>query len=133
VAENRAETVRSALDAYNSGDLETLGSFLADDILWHVGGDHPLSGDYQGRDSVLAYCARTLELTNGTLRGEPVEILVGDHHAGIFNRIRGERDGRTLDVVLAQAVTFDTNGRWTEYWALADQQDDVDAFWTDPL
>jgi hypothetical protein len=46
-------------------------------------------------------------------------------------RITGERDDRKLDVVLAQALSFDENGRWTEYWALADEQDKVDAFWAD--
>lgn len=123
--------MREALEAYDRGDFEALGSFLADDIVWHVGGHHPLSGDYRGRDAVLAYCARAFQLTGGTLRGEPMEILVGDRHAGIFNRITGERAGRRLDAELAQAVRFDDEGRWVEYWALADGQDSVDAFWAD--
>jgi ketosteroid isomerase-like protein len=121
--------VREALSAYDRGDFDTLRSFLADDIVWHVGGNHPLSGDYRGRDAVVDYCARALGLTDGTLKGEPLEILVDDRHAGVFNHVTGERNGRRLDAVLAQAITFDDQGRWTEYWALADEQDEVDAFW----
>jgi uncharacterized protein len=132
VAEQRnARQVREALDAYDRGDFETLRSFLAEGIVWHVGGDHPLSGDYRGREAVLGYCAKAREVTGGTLRGEPVEILVNDRHAGVFNHVTGEREGKKLDAVLAQAVTFDDEGRWTEYWALADEQDRVDAFWAD--
>lgn len=124
-----AARVREGFDAYNRGDFDAMRPFLAEDIVWHVGGDHPLSGDYRGRGSVIDYCARALELTGGTLKGEPLEILVNDRHAGVFQRITGTRDGKQLDVVLAQALTFDDEGRWAEYWALADEQDHVDAFW----
>jgi ketosteroid isomerase-like protein len=132
VAEHpNAAKIREALDAYNRGDFEALGAFLAEGIVWHVGGDHPLSGDYRGRDAVLEYCATAFQLTGGTLKGEPVEVLVDDRHAGVFNRVTGERSGRRLDATLAQAITLDDDGLWTEYWALAADQDDVDAFWAE--
>lgn len=126
-----AARVREAFAAFNRGDVEGMRPFLAEDIVWHVGGDHPLSGDYRGREEVLAYVARVVELTGGTLAGEPLDILVDDTHAGVFQRVTATRDGRKLDVELAQALTFDDDGRWTEYWALADEQDEVDAFWAD--
>ena len=122
--------VREALAAYDRGDFKSLGTFLADDIVWHVGGRHPLSGDYRGRDAVLAYCAKARSLTGGTLRGEPLEVLANERHAGVFNRVTGMRGDTKLDAILAQAVTFDEAGRWKEYWALSSEQDDVDAFWT---
>ena len=128
-----AGRVREALEAFSRGDFETLGSFLAEDVVWHVGGSHELSGDYRGRDAALAYCAEAFALAGGTLQGEPLEILVSDRHAGVFNRVTGERDGRKFDAVFAQALRFDDEGRWTEYWALADLQDEVDAFWTRSL
>jgi ketosteroid isomerase-like protein len=121
--------VRAGFEAYNRGDFETLASYLAEDVVWHVGGDHPLSGDYRGRDAVLDYCRKAQELAGGTLQGEPLEILASDRHAGVFNHITAKRDGMTLDVVLAQALKLDDKGRWTEYWALADEQGAVDAFW----
>ncbi len=124
-----AGRVRDALEAFSRGDFETLGSFLAEDVVWHVGGNHELSGDYRGRNAALAYCAEAFALAGGTLHGEPFEILVSDRHAGVFNRITGQRDGRKFDAVFAQAIRFDNEGRWAEYWALADEQDEVDAFW----
>jgi hypothetical protein len=33
--------------------------------------------------------------------------------------------------VLAQALEFDADGLWVEYWALGDDQDQVNAFWSD--
>jgi hypothetical protein len=125
-----AARVREGFAAWNRGDFDTVREYLADDVVWHVGGDHPLSGDYRGRDAVLDYQAKVMQLTGDTLRGEPIDVLANDRHAGIFMRITGERDGKQLDVVLAQALELDEQGRWIEYWALADEQDAVDAFWS---
>jgi ketosteroid isomerase-like protein len=125
------QRVREAFAAFNRGDMDAMRPFLAEDIVWHVGGTHPLSGDYRGRESALEYMAKVVELTGGTLAGEPLDILVGDRHAGVFQRITGERGGKKLDVVLAQALELDTEGRWVEYWALADEQDQVDEFWSE--
>jgi uncharacterized protein len=124
-----AQKVRDALDTYNAGDLEGMRAFLAEDILWHVGGKHPLSGDYRGVEAVLDYYAKVREQTGGTLTLEAVDILANDDHGGVFMRVRGERDGKTIDVELAEALTFAASGRWVEYWALADEQEKVDAFW----
>jgi hypothetical protein len=32
-------------------------------------------------------------------------------------------------VLLAEALTLDDQGRWSEYWALSNDQGAVDAFW----
>jgi ketosteroid isomerase-like protein len=124
------QRIRDALEAYNAGDLDRMRAFIAEDILWHVGGDHPLSGDYRGLDDVIRYYERVKKQTGGTLTLEPIEVLANDHHGAIFMRVTGERGGRTIDVELAEALTFDDQGRWAEYWALADEQETVDAFWT---
>jgi ketosteroid isomerase-like protein len=130
VAEHpNVQRIRDALDAYNAGDLDRMRAFIAEDILWHVGGAHPLSGDYRGLDEVIRYYEGVKEQTGGTLTLEPIDVLANDEHGAIFMRVRGERDGRTIDVELAEALTFDDQGRWAEYWALADEQETVDAFW----
>jgi hypothetical protein len=123
--------VRAGMEAFSRSEFDALASYLADDVVWHVGGNHPLSGDYHGRDAVLEYCRKAQEWAGGTLHGEPIEILASDRHAGVFNHITADHEGRTLDIVLAQAIKLDSRGRWTEYWALADEQDAVDAFWAD--
>lgn len=122
--------IRRALEVYNSGDDNAMRGFLADDILWHVGGNHEMSGDYIGIEAVVDYFRRVRRETAGTLQVEPAEILANDRHASIFMRVSAYRDVRWMDVLLAEALTLDPNGRWTEYWALANDQDAVDAFWS---
>ncbi|HKN80893.1 MAG TPA: hypothetical protein VJZ98_06115 [Actinomycetota bacterium] len=60
----------------------------------------------------------------------PAEVLANDPHASIFVRVSAYRDVRWMDVLLAEALSLDPNGRWTECWALANDQDAVDAFWS---
>ena len=58
------------------------------------------------------------------------DILADDAHGGVFTRVTADRDDRHLDVVLAQAYRINPDGKFTEYWALADDQGAVDAFWS---
>ena len=122
--------IRSALEVYNSGDHDAMREFLADDIVWHVGGNHEMSGDYRGVESVVDYFRDVRKATAGTLQVEPVEVLANDRHASIFMHVTAHRDVRRLDVLLAEALSLDARGRWNEYWALANDQDAVDAFWS---
>jgi ketosteroid isomerase-like protein len=124
------QRIRDALATYNTGDPQGMRAFLAPDIRWHVSGDHPLSGDYEGIDEVLAYFDRVQQLTEGTLRVEPAQMLADDGRASIFMRVTAKRSGRKLNVEMAETLLLDEEGRWQEYWALADDQAAVDAFWS---
>jgi ketosteroid isomerase-like protein len=121
---------RGAFETFNRGDFGAYRQFFTEDVVWHVGGNHPLSGDYRGRDALFAYFDKVRQLTGGSLRTTPQDILADDAHCGVFTRVTAERDGRKLDVVQAQAFRVNADGKFSEYWALADDQDAVDAFWS---
>jgi ketosteroid isomerase-like protein len=120
---------RGVLEAVSARDFDRAGQHLSEDIVWHVGGKHPLSGDYRGHDAVHAYHSRVAELTGDSLRLEPIDILASDHYLGIFLRATAETGGRSLDTTMVEAVRLAEDGRWAEFWALADDQDSVDEFW----
>lgn len=121
---------REFLDALARGEPEHLAAFFADDVMWHVAGATPLSGDHLGRDGLVAYFARDREEGIGALRREPATIIANDRHVAVFARVRGERGGRRLDVELAEMLAVGADGLWAEYWALVDDQRSVDAFWS---
>jgi len=122
--------MRQYLEVYARGDVDGVREFFSDDMVWHVAGHHPLSGDYRGKDELAAYFARTRELTGGTLTVEPSSVMASDDHVALFVRVKGERNGKTLDVEMAEAFTVGPDGRWTEFWAMPDDQDQVDEFWS---
>jgi ketosteroid isomerase-like protein len=124
-----AARVREALEAYAKRDLDAVGDQLAKNIVWHVAGDHALSGDYEGRDAVLDYFRQVQQLTGDSLELEVDEIVANDHFAAVFLHAKGKRQERELEVKMAEAIRFDDDGRWAEYWAMANDQTAVNEFW----
>ncbi len=41
------------VEAFSDGDFETIASLIAEDFVWHLPGDHPLAGDWEGRDRLF--------------------------------------------------------------------------------
>lgn len=123
------ERLREYLDAYAARDMEALSRFFADDAVWHVGGTHPLSGDYRGRQAILDYFRAVGGETEQTLQLHPLELIANDRRAAVFLRVTAERAGRRLDIVMAEAIEFDESGRIREFWSLANDQAAVDQFW----
>jgi len=131
VAEHpNAGLLREAISTFNSGDFDAYREYFTEDVVWHVAGNHPLSGDYRGRDAIFEYFQKVRDMTGGGLRSEPQDVLADDAHGGVFTRVTATRGDRRLDVVLAQAYRINPDGKFTEYWALADDQDAVNAFWS---
>src|SRR4051794_32790483 len=91
------ELARTVYEALAKGDLDYLSGILADDVVFHVPGRGSLAADYRGKDEVLRYLSRLLDLTESSIRFEPDTFLTGDDHVAAILRVRGERDGRILD------------------------------------
>jgi hypothetical protein len=93
-----AELVRKGYEAFQRGDMDTLRTLLSGDATHHVPGNHPLSGDFKGQDSIIDLYRRLNEETNGTLRVELRQVLVdGRGHAVGIHRFTAERGGKQLD------------------------------------
>src|SRR3990172_11809749 len=89
------ELMRKVVDAFMRGDLETIRSHWADDIVYHVPGNNALAGDYKGKDGVLAYLAKLRDLAGGTLRiSEVHDVLANDEHSVLLHRITASRKGK---------------------------------------
>jgi ketosteroid isomerase-like protein len=117
------------LNAYAADDVEAIKAALADDAVWHVGGTHRFSGDYEGRDAIVRYFDSVGSETMGTLRLETDELMANDQRGAAFLRVTADRDERRLDVTMAEAFQFDDAGRIREFWAHATDQNAVNEFW----
>lgn len=124
-----AINVRAAFVAYGRGDFEAMSTRFADDIVWNVGGQHVLSGDYHGRENVIEHLRETQRLANGTLSMTIEDVLASDRYSAVIYRVFGNRQGKALDVTIALAIQFDDQGRWTKRFGLANDQRAVDEFW----
>ncbi|MFC8146084.1 nuclear transport factor 2 family protein [Streptomyces paradoxus] len=90
--------VRKGFEAFSRGDMDTLREMMAADATHHVPGDHPLSGDFKGVDSIIEMYERLGAETNGTMRADLIGICVdGRGHVVGMNHFTAERNGKTLD------------------------------------
>jgi hypothetical protein len=120
---------RAFLDAYSRGDHEAVLGHFTEDVVWHVAGRHRLSGDYRGREALRGYLDTVRALTGGQLSMVEDRILSNDDYTALFARVTGQLGQRSLDVLFAQSFVVGPDGRWREYFALADHQQAVDVFW----
>jgi uncharacterized protein len=125
----KAQRLAEAMALISRGEVERFGEvLLADDIVWHWPGRSSVSGDYRGRETTLGLLRGFHELTGNRLTVEPMDILEGKDHLMSFTHVTADREGVHLDVVMADAMRFGTDGRVVEYWTLSNDQRSVDEF-----
>ena len=122
------EIARRGYEAFAKGDLATLTELLADDIVWHVRGVGPLSGDYHGRDQVFGFFGRIAEETGGTFRLDVHDILANDEHAVSLATLTATRGGKSIEVPVAN-VTHNRDGQITEFWSAVTDPEAALDFW----
>ncbi|MGH2704910.1 MAG: nuclear transport factor 2 family protein [Actinomycetota bacterium] len=118
-SEHRAGTAGHR--AVPQGDLDGIKEVFADDVLWHVGGNHPLSGDYRGRDDLISYFRRVQELSGGSLELEASTRRV---RMRCSSCARGP-EPRPDD---GECMTYDSEGRVDSAWFLPDDQAQMNGF-----
>ena len=94
-----ATLLRKGYAAFGAGDMATLDSMFADDVVWRVAGKNPLAGTYTGKAEVLGKLFAGIgERSGGTLKVEIETVVADDHHAVVLTHHTAAHGGRTLDV-----------------------------------
>ena len=109
---------REAYDAFDKGDLATLGGPWRADLLWHEPGSSPLAGDHRGPEAVLGMFTSVMEMTGNSLRAEALLMCADDAH------------GTALDTLCAHVIRFDADGQVTEFGNAPTEPVVWDAFWS---
>jgi ketosteroid isomerase-like protein len=128
-AEENRNTARMAVESFQSGDLETLLGLFSDEAVWRAPGRGPLSGTYR-KQNLKDFFGKLLALSGGTARPEIVEILTSDERIVWFLGFTAQRNGKNLDVLLAQPCRVDGEGKIAETWFLPSDQQAWDLFWS---
>jgi ketosteroid isomerase-like protein len=130
-ADDKVRAVYEMAEIHNAGDLAGTRRFYTADVLWHTQGNNRSSGDHVGIEALFDYFASSMAITGGSLRLHPQTVTVSGDIVGVLMRVTAQRTGgRALDTLLAQTRRVAPDGRWCEYWAVSDDQEVVDAFWS---
>ena len=124
-----AELLRKGYAAFDKGDMAVLTELFGENVVWHVPGDSPISGEHKGREAVFAAFAKTVELSGGSFKIDLHDVLANDEHAVALTRATGSRQGKQLSS-LDTDVYHMSNGKVTEFWSFAEDQRLTDEFWS---
>ena len=129
MAHPNEDLMKKGYEAFGSGDLDAVRELFADDIVWHVSGRSPLSGDYKGKEEVLGFLAKTMEMTGGTFKLDVHDIMANAEHGVALTTATAEREGKRLTNRSVQVVHI-RDGKLTESWLHPDDQYAADEFWS---
>jgi ketosteroid isomerase-like protein len=88
--------VRRGYTAFNTGDMATLTTLMAKDVVQRVPGTSVVGGDHKGIDAVLAMYGQLAELTGGTVQAHLVDLHSDGHgHVNAIHVLSGTRNGVT--------------------------------------
>jgi len=89
----KERAIRELYDARARRDWDAVASLLADQVGWHEPGEEDHSGDFRGREEVVALLEKLVAVTEGTFQLELEAFLNLDHHSAVLVRWWAERQG----------------------------------------
>ncbi|MBI5303536.1 MAG: nuclear transport factor 2 family protein [Chloroflexi bacterium] len=108
------------------GDAEE-NATISREIVWHVPGHNPVSGDYRGYDEYTQVMpSRMAPLTRWDFELEDV-MVNGNYVVATFN-LKGTRKGHHVDLRGAHIMRLNDQGQVGEGWGFTDDQDALDKF-----
>jgi uncharacterized protein len=110
------KTVRQAFEAFTSGDMATVKSIFADDIVVHVPPGLPISGDHHGWDGfVNDMLNRIVATLDGPPQLEVRDFTASDDHVVGLYTIHAERNHEPYEWLHTNVYRVDGD-RITELW-----------------
>ena len=126
MTEQDKQNIAIARLLYSGDDAERAN--IAQDIVWHVPGHNPVSGDYHGYEKYTQLMpSRMAPLTRWDFQLE--EVMVNGNYVMTGFRVQGERNGKTIDMRGGHLLRLSA-GKVAEGWGFTDHQGDLDDFFS---
>jgi ketosteroid isomerase-like protein len=100
---------------------------IVQNIVWHVPGHNPVSGDYYGFEEFTQLMPSRMAPL-GRWDFTLAQVMVNGHFIVATFRLQGERKGMTLDMDGGHLLRMSDDGKIAEGWGFASDQDALDAF-----
>jgi ketosteroid isomerase-like protein len=128
VQESVAELARKLYECLSARDLAGYFELIADDAVFHVGGDSIVAGEYRGKAAIAALGMKLVNETAGSFQAELISVLANGSHAVTLHRWSADRRGRRIEMHNFNVYRF-ADGLLAERWEFIEDQEAHDAFW----
>jgi uncharacterized protein len=117
--DSKERAIRELYHARARRDWDAVRALLADEIGWHEPGEEDHSGDYRGREEVVALLEKLVAVTEGTFQLEPEAFLNSVEHSAVLVRWSAERQGRRSEGSEIAVYRF-RDGEIAQVWFYCD-------------
>lgn len=115
--------------AFVDGNFGGLAELFAEDAVWHVAGDNPLSGDYAGRAAIIEFLRKLAHDTHDSFMIEVHDILANDLHTVVLAHTTVDRDGEIYSADEVHVFCMSDAGLITEAWGFTSEPKGGGRFW----
>jgi hypothetical protein len=127
MTEQDKRNIEIALKMYTGEDAERAN--IAANIVWHVPGHNPVSGDYQGYEEYTTLMpSRMAPLTRWDFELE--DVMVNGSYVVATIHLQGERKHKKVDLRGAHIMRLNEQGQVVEGWGFTSDQDALDEFFS---
>ncbi len=126
---SNAEVLKQYVEAFERKDWEAATAFWEEDVVLHVQGRNPLSGDFVGKQAFLEHHRRLFAELDGTMELVEVrEVLLGAEHAVALVKERAVRGKQSLEFDRVNVYRL-RGGKIAEIWSYDSDPYALDEFW----
>jgi uncharacterized protein len=123
-----ATLVREGFAATQRGDTAWMDEHMADDVIWHVGGNSKWAGTYRGKAAVLDLFDRQVKAMGTPPAAEVHDVLANDEHVVALGSASATGpDGSSAQWKYVNVFHI-RDGKATEVWGMAENDAAVDPF-----
>jgi ketosteroid isomerase-like protein len=124
-----ARLLERLFQAFGRRDGPAVVTMFDRDVVWRVGGQNEMTGEYRGWREVVRFLRRTTDETDGTYRTQLLWALADDARGVAVYGARGQRNGRALDIEMVLLCEFSSDGRISNVVAAPVDSVAFDEFW----
>ena len=115
-------------EALLKGDFKSVFETMSDNIVWHMGGEGPLSGIVKGKEALGERVGEFIKRSNGTFRVITNWAASNDCFVVASVVSLAEKEDQKLNDPGIDLFRIE-NGKIQEVWTFAEQQEKEDKFW----
>jgi ketosteroid isomerase-like protein len=115
MAHPNEKVLRKMDDAMGKGDIETMFSTLADDVVVHIGGRSKLAGDLKGKGELQENFGKFIQTVGEDADFDTHAILADDEHGIILQAVISKRAG-SPGAIPAVGIFHFKDGKISEAW-----------------
>ena len=93
MSDSNVTIIRKAYQDFAQGNIPAVFAAFDARIAWHVPGQSPLSGDYNGHDQIGGFFRRTMELSGGAFSIDVHHVLAEDDLVVVLATVNAQRNG----------------------------------------